>query len=129
MEHFFGVCAGSAIGGGLRYLLSFWMMTALETSMPVGTLTVNILGSFLLAVLSHIGTETTLLSPTVRIALTTGLMGGFTTYSTFTYETMKYLQDGAWAVAAGNVVITVSSCLAACFLGWVAARWLFGVLP
>jgi CrcB protein len=72
------------------------------------------------------GVETAAMSPTLRLALTTGVMGGFTTYSTFSYETMNYLQDGAWGIAIANVVITVFGCLLACLLGWAGAKWLFG---
>ena len=91
-----------------------------------GTLAVNLIGSFLLAGLMFAGVEAATMSPTVRLALTTGVMGGFTTYSTFSYETMKYLQDGAWGIAIANVLITVVGCLVACLLGWVGAKWLFG---
>ncbi len=125
MDRFLFVCLGSAVGGGLRYLVSLWTKRALETGFPVGTFTVNILGSFLIAALMYIGTETTSMSPTLRLTLTTGLMGGFTTYSTFSYETMKHLQDGAWAMALGNVLLTVTGCLVACFWGWTGAKLLY----
>jgi CrcB protein len=93
---------------------------------PYGTLAVNLLGSFLLAGLMYAGVEKAVVSPTVRLALTVGVMGGFTTYSTFSYETMKQLQDGAWAMAITNVLVTVVGCLLACVLGWAGAKWLFG---
>jgi len=64
--------------------------------------------------------------PNVRIALTTGAMGGFTTYSTFSYETLRYLQDGQWATATVNVTVTVIGCLVACWLGWMGTRSLLG---
>ena len=122
MERFLWVCFGSAVGGGARYLLSGWVLQALGPAFPYGTLAVNVLGSFLLAGLMFAGVEAATMSPTVRLALTTGVMGGFTTYSTFSYETMKYLQDGAWHIAVANVLITVVGCLVACLLGWAVAR-------
>lgn len=125
MARFLWICLGSAVGGGARYLMAGWALKVLGPSFPYGTLAVNVIGSFLLAGLMYAGVEATMMSPTVRLALTTGVMGGFTTYSTFSYETMKYVQDGAWRLAIANVLITVLACLAACFLGWAAARWWF----
>jgi CrcB protein len=99
-------------------------MKVLGPAFPFGTLAVNVVGSFLLAGLMCIGTETTVMPPTLRLALTTGVMGGFTTYSTFSYETMKLLQSGAWAIGCLNVLSTIFGCLAACMLGWALAKWI-----
>ena len=66
------------------------------------------------------------LSPTLRLALTTGVMGGFTTYSAFNQETIRYIQDGAWRLALGNVALTLLLCLAAGFAGVALGRSLFG---
>ena len=126
MARLLWVCLGSAMGGGARYLLSGWVMQWLGPSFPYGTLAVNVLGSFLLAVLMYVGVEAAALPPAMRLALTTGAMGGFTTYSTFSYETMRYLQDGAWGIAAANVVVTVLCSLLACLSGWALARWMMG---
>jgi CrcB protein len=126
MERFLWICLGSAVGGGARYLVSGWALKAFGPALPYGTLAVNLLGSFLLAGLMYAGVEKAVVSPTVRLALTVGVMGGFTTYSTFSYETMKQLQDGAWAMAITNVLVTVVGCLLACVLGWAGAKWLFG---
>ena len=74
----------------------------------------------------QIGLATSLLSPTLRMTLTTGFLGGFATYSTFNYETIRYVQDGAWRLALGNVAITLIACLAAGFAGVALGRTLFG---
>jgi CrcB protein len=87
---------------------------------------VNVLGSFLIAVLMFVGTETTAMPATTRVVLTTGVLGGFTTYSSFSYETMKLLQEGAPGLAFVNVALTVLGCLGACLLGWAGARWMVG---
>lgn len=126
MARFLWICLGGAAGTGARYLLSGWTLKTFGPSFPFGTLAVNVLGSLLLAGLMYVGVETTSLPPALRLALTTGVMGGFTTYSTFSYETMKYLQGGAWGFAVLNVVVTVVGCLAACFAGWAMARWMVG---
>lgn len=66
------------------------------------------------------------IAPTLRLALSTGVMGGFTTYSTFNYETLGYLREGAWGLALGNLITTVLLCLAAGAAGLVLARWVVG---
>jgi fluoride exporter len=126
MVRFLWICLGGALGTGARYLVSGWTLQALGSAFPWGTLAVNLAGSFLLAGLMALGVESSLFSPTLRLALATGVMGGFTTYSTFSYETMRSLQEGAWGTALVNVLVTVVGCLAACWLGWVVARRLLG---
>ena len=126
MTRFLWICLGGAAGTGARYLLSGWALVALGTTFPWGTLVVNLLGSFLLGLIMQVGVATPLLSPTLRLALTTGVMGGFTTYSTFNYETIRYVQDGSWLLAFGNVAATLAGCLAAGFAGIWAGRWIFG---
>lgn len=126
MSRFLWICLGSAVGGGARYLVSGLAVRLFGAAFPYGTLAVNLAGSFLLAALMFVGLETTAIPPTVRVALGTGVLGGFTTYSTFSYETLRYLQDGAWGTAIANLLITVVGCLLACALGWSFAKWLFG---
>lgn len=122
MTRLFWVCLGSAAGGGARYLLSSWLTERWGGHFPIGTLGVNALGCFLMGGLMYLGMEASLLSPTALLALATGVMGGFTTYSAFSYQTLKALQDGHWAVALANVVVTLFGCLLACWLGWYGAR-------
>ncbi len=126
MQRFLWICAGGAAGTGMRYLVSGWTLRALGSSFPYGTLAVNLLGSFVLGLLMQIGMSTDWMSPNVRMAVTTGAMGGFTTYSTFSYETMRLAQDGAYGLAAVNVGTTVTVCLVASFLGFGAGKLLTG---
>jgi fluoride exporter len=126
MSRFLWICLGGAAGTGARYLLSGWALAAFGTSFPYGTLAVNVVGSFLVGLLMQVGLATPILSPTLRLALTTGVMGGFTTYSTFNYETIRYIQEGAWRLALGNVALTLALCLAAGFAGLALGRSLFG---
>jgi CrcB protein len=93
---------------------------------PYATLVVNVVGSFLLGAIMHVGLTTNLMSPNLRLVLTTGIMGGFTTYSTFNYETLEYLRGGAVWLAGLNVAATLVLCLLAGALGLAAARWLVG---
>jgi fluoride exporter len=115
-----------AMGTIARYHLDGWVQERLRTGFPYGTLVVNLVGSFLIAFLMHLGLRTEVISPTTRIVVATGFIGGFTTYSTFNFETLRYLQDGAWTLGALNIVATLFGCLAAGVAGWVAARTLVG---
>jgi fluoride exporter len=126
VERLLLVCLGGAFGSGARYLLSGWLAERLGHAFPYGTFAVNFAGSFLLAVLMQVGLASAALSPTARIALGTGVLGGFTTYSTFSYETFVYLREGTTALAALNVSLTLFGCLAACWLGFAAGRWWLG---
>jgi CrcB protein len=122
----FWICLGGAVGTGARYLISGWMLLLLGTAFPWGTLAVNVIGSFLLGAIMHVALTTNWIAPTLRLALSTGVMGGFTTYSTFNYETLGYLREGAWGLALGNLITTVLLCLAAGAAGLVLARWVVG---
>jgi fluoride exporter len=126
MVRFLLICLGGAIGTGARYLVAIETPRLLGTSFPYGTLIVNVVGSFLLGAVMHVGLTTALMTPTVRLVLATGVMGGFTTYSTFNYETLEYLREGALGIAALNVAVTLIVCLAAGALGLALARWLVG---
>lgn len=126
LERLIAVCLGGAVGSGARYLVSGWVARALPGAFPWGTLAVNAIGSFLLAGIMVIGLSSESLSPTWRIALTTGVMGGFTTYSTFNYETTELLREGATGLAVANVAGTIAVCLVFGFLGLAAGRLLVG---
>jgi CrcB protein len=120
------VCLAGGLGTGARYLLGGWAQRALGTGFPYGTTIINLIGSFLIVIVMHLGLERGAISPDLRIILTTGVMGGFTTYSTFNYESIRFLQQGAVGLAALNVAVTVVGCLVAGGLGLVCARALAG---
>ena len=120
------ICLGGAVGTAARYLTALWAAAAFGAAFPFGTLIVNTVGSFLLAFIMHVSGATELISSDARAILTTGVMGGFTTYSTFNYETTNYLREGAWLLATANAVGTVAGCLAAGFAGLAVARLVVG---
>jgi CrcB protein len=126
MARFFWVCFAGGVGTGARYLLSGWVQRRLGWSFPVGTLAVNLIGCFLLGVVMQVALSTRLLPADVRIVVAIGLLGGFTTYSTFNYETMVFFREGAWGLAVGTVFVTVVGCLAAALTGIAGARWMIG---
>lgn len=126
MYRFLLICLGGGIGTGARYLIAIGVPRLLGTSFPYGTLTVNVIGCFLLGAVMHVGLATSVMTPAMRLVLTTGVLGGFTTYSTFNYETMEYLREGAVWLAGLNVAATFLPCLLAGSLGLSLARWLVG---
>jgi len=112
--------------GGLgciaRFLVSGWTYQLVGRGLPYGTLLVNVAGSFLLGVLTTFGLRSSLLTPELRIGLSVGFMGGFTTFSTFSYETVKLLEEGSLWQAGANVVLNIVLCLGFALLGIWAAR-------
>jgi CrcB protein len=122
MSRFLMICLGGALGTGARYALTGWAAQAFGPSFPFGTLLVNLVGSFLISAVMEIGLATELLPAPARMTLTAGVLGGFTTYSSFSYETLELFRRGAWAIGIVNVTVTVAGCLVACLLGLWAAR-------
>lgn len=113
-----------AIGCLARYLLSGWVYQQLGRVFPYGTMAVNILGAFLIGLIMELALRSTMISANLRTGLTVGFLGGLTTFSTFSYETFRLLEDGELIVATTNVLVSVVFCLAFTWLGIVAARTL-----
>ena len=126
MTRFLWICLAGAAGTGARYLLGGWILRMTGPTFPWGTLAVNVLGSFLIGAIMHTALTVEGFNPTLRLALTTGLMGGFTTYSAFNYETLRYLEEGARWLGFLNLGGTVVACLIAGLLGTFAGRLLVG---
>lgn len=122
MERLVLVCLGSALGGGARYLASLAVARWIPLDFPLATLGVNALGSFLLGLLMPVALHSAAISAEARLFLATGLLGGFTTYSTFNYETLELAHRGDLAAAALNLAATVAGCLAAGAAGLAAGR-------
>lgn len=126
MTRFLLICLGGAVGTGARFALVSAVATALGTAFPYGTIAVNVIGSFLMGAVIYASATTDFIDPTLRLVLTTGFLGGFTTYSAFNYETMALLEHGALGRAAANVGVTLVVCLAAGYVGAALARRLLG---
>ncbi len=126
VSRFLWICAGGAAGTGARYLIALWAARSFSPAFPAGTLIVNLAGSFSIGFVMHFASATSM-PVTARLALTTGLLGGFTTYSAFSYETADLMRRGPWQYAALNIIATVAGCLAAVFAGIALARMFFGV--
>ena len=107
------IAAGGAAGAVLRYWVSSGVYHLLGRSFPWGTLTVNVLGSLAIGFLYVLLLERTAAAPEWRAFLMVGLLGAFTTFSTFSMETLTLMEEGAWARAVANVLASVLACIAA----------------
>lgn len=120
--HYIWVGMGSALGGMARYFVGITLAARLGVAFPYGTLAVNALGSFLIVILMHLSLHTQTLPTDARLFLVTGAMGGFTTYSTFNYESIKLFEQGTPVLGMLNLVGTVLVCLVAGGLAWLLCR-------
>ena len=110
------VITGAAIGAPLRYLGDRAVQSRHDTVFPWGTFTVNVLGSLILGIITGAATSGGA-SPQVQLAVGTGFCGALTTYSTFSYETLRLLEDDARLFAAANIVASIVAGLGSAFLG------------
>jgi fluoride exporter len=117
------VMAGSAIGGVLRYGLSGWASTHVSETFPIGTMIVNVTGSFVIGFFAALtGPDGRVFaSSDARQFVMTGICGGYTTFSSFSLQTLNLANDGEWLLAGVNIVASVVLCLFAVWLGFVAA--------
>ena len=120
------VALGGALGSVARYGVGVAAPRVLGIGFPWATLVVNLVGSFLISLVMHLSLTGASISPGARLFLTTGVMGGFTTYSTFNYETLALVGDRLYGVAALNVAGTVLGCVVAGVLGHAAGRAMAG---
>ena len=112
----------SGIGAVIRYSLSLFLNS---DQFPWGTLTVNIVGSFIVGVLMNlIMRENTVFSPLWSVSLTVGLCGGLTTFSTFSFDTLELLQKEQWWLAFSNVGLNLFLGILFCALGLLGARYI-----
>ena len=111
-----------ALGTLVRYGVGVWAGKTLGAGFPYGTMIVNVSGCFLIALVGQLAIVS-IVSPTLRITLTTGFMGGLTTYSSFNYETTKlFITDGAAGTAALNIGVTTLGCFVMGLAGIALAR-------
>lgn len=119
------VVAGAMVGAPLRFLTDRYVQSRHDTVFPWGTFTVNAVGSLILGLLTGAASAGAA-SSHLQLLLGTGLCGALTTYSTFSYETLRLAADRARASAAANVVVTVAAGLAAAFAGVAAGQAIWG---
>jgi CrcB protein len=122
MMNYLLVFAGSAVGGALRYWLSNAVYKFLPAVFPYGTLAVNIIGSFILGLIIFVFDEKELINNQLKIFLTIGFCGGFTTFSTFSLETFNLFRDSQYFLAAVNIFLSVIFCVAGVFLAYIVSK-------
>ena len=108
---------GGFVGAISRYLISMQTSKLFTGKIPVGTLCVNILGGLLIGLILELNSRTNVVSPQMKLFLTTGLMGGLTTFSTFSYETVGLFADGNYTSAMVNIVLNVALSLVGVMIG------------
>jgi len=121
MTQALAIAAGGAIGALLRYWASTGVHAWLGRGFPYGTLFVNVLGSLLMGFLYIWLLDRMAVSPIVRAFLLIGVLGAFTTFSTFSMETLRLVQQGGWGQAAVNVALSVGGGLVAAWAGFTVA--------
>lgn len=123
MKTALAVMAGGAAGSLLRYLISVWIAARWGDTFPWGTLAVNVAGSFGIGLFAGLTTDDGILlaPPLLRIFVMVGIFGGFTTFSSFSLQTLSLVQDGEWLAAGGNILFSLVLCLVAVWLGHTTA--------
>ena len=116
------VAVGGGIGATARYLVSTWAAERFGTDFPYGTLIVNVVGCFIIGAFMTLATERMIVSPYWRLLVTVGFVGGLTTFSSYSYETFKLLQDADIMMALYNLLANLIVGFFATWLGISAAR-------
>lgn len=124
MIQILAIASGGAIGAVMRYGVSNGVYAVMGRDFPYGTLAVNVLGSLAMGLLYVVFIERMDTSVALRAAILIGLLGSFTTFSTFSMETLNLLEAGAFLRAAVNIIASVLLCLTAAWLGLLAGRQL-----
>jgi CrcB protein len=123
------ISLGGAIGTAVRYTTAVLAIRWLGADFPYGTLAVNLVGAFLIGLVQELAAITLVVPESMRLFIVTGILGGMTTYSAFTYETVQLAALGTWGRSATNVLVTNVLCLVLCWLGIAMARGLAGRTP
>jgi len=126
MKELVFLAIAGALGALSRYGLSCAAVRVLGSDFPYGTLIVNVIGCLLLGLLMHIGLTTDIIPQSLRLVLSVGFLGAFTTFSTFSYETTRYIQEGAWLTVAGNIGANVILGILATIAGLAIGQVIFG---
>ena len=122
MTQILSIAAGGALGALLRFWVSSGLHALLGRAFPYGTLAVNILGSLMMGFLYVLFLERMTVGPEIRAGLLIGLLGAFTTFSTFSIETLNLIEQADYLKAGLNMLLSVVACLSAAWIGLSIGR-------
>lgn len=116
---------GGFIGASLRYIISLNAVNLFGGNFPYGTFIVNVVGAFLIGLIMELSLDSTIISTNAKLFLTTGIMGGLTTFSTFSFETLGMISSGNIIMALVNISLNLFLGIIAVALGQLTARFIF----
>ena len=122
MKQVLAIAAGGAAGSLLRFWMSNWVHSFAERSFPYGTLVVNVLGCLLMGFLFVLFIDRLSDNPVLRAGILIGVLGGFTTFSSFSIETFHLIEQGAWIKAVANMSGSLALCVGATWIGVILGR-------
>ncbi len=122
MQTILFISLGAIVGANLRYFVGQYIARLIPSTLPYGTLLINATGSFVLALFLVWTTERVFADPRWRLIIAVGFCGGYTTFSSYAYETFALFENGQWLACAMNIIANNTLCLAASVLGAVVAR-------
>lgn len=117
------VALGGSLGAVMRFMVSSWIYDKTSSAFPWGTYTVNFLGSLLFGILFVLVFSNQPHREALRLLVLVGFLGSFTTFSTFSFETVRLMESGLWGMAAVNILASVISCVLGAWVGMGIARW------
>jgi len=122
VQTFLSISLGAVVGANLRYLVALWATKWIPSAFPFGTLLINISASFLLGFFLIWTSERVIADPRWRLLIAVGFCGGYSTYSSYAFETFALFERGQWALSFVNVLVTNVLCFIGVLLGGVLAR-------
>ncbi len=119
---YLAISIGAVMGANVRYLIGGWVADRMGSTFPYGTLIINVSGSFLIGLILAAANERAMTPWWVRPTFAVGFLGSYTTFSTFSFETLSLIQSGSWGLAAVNIMGSLAGALVGVYLGAALGR-------
>jgi CrcB protein len=117
MDKLLWIALGAVLGAWSRYFMGLWAVEKWGSSFAVGTLMINIIGSFVMAWVLYLNSSRGVFSPNIRLFLTVGFCATYTTFSTFSWDTLRHISEGNFKFASMNIILSVGGCLLGTWFG------------